>query len=133
MKLWIARDKSGLLYLHDKKPILDSEHWLSNSSWSNIDFEYFPEVTFENSPQEVEIELVKDSKNKIKISEKILSYIKEKNKHITHFETIPELNSEWYIDKITTYTNVCNGEKIAELVNDKKEWLRLPLSLLDLM
>lgn len=39
MKLWIARDKSGLLYLHDKKPILDGEHWLSNSSWSNIDFE----------------------------------------------------------------------------------------------
>ena len=58
MKLCIARDKSGLLYLHDKKPILDGEHWLSNSSWSNIDFEYFPEITLENSPQEVEIKLL---------------------------------------------------------------------------
>jgi hypothetical protein len=82
--------------------------------------------------QKIKIDLVKDSKNKIKISEKILSYIKAKNKHITHFETIPKLNSKWCVDKITAYPNVCNGEKIAELINDKKEWLRLPLSLLDL-
>lgn len=58
MKLWIARDKSGWLYLHDKKPILDGEHWLSNSSWTSIiDFAYFPEITFENSPQEIELKL----------------------------------------------------------------------------
>lgn len=59
MKFWIARDKSGLLYLHNKKPILDGAHWISNSSWASIDFEYFPEVTFENSPQEAELKLVK--------------------------------------------------------------------------
>ena len=58
MRLWVARNKSGLLYLHDEKPTLDGEHWLSNSSWSSIDFEYFPEVTFENSPQEVELKLI---------------------------------------------------------------------------
>lgn len=58
MKLWIAREKRGGLCLHDKKPTFDGEHWLSNSSWSFIDFEYFPEVTFENSPQEVELKLL---------------------------------------------------------------------------
>ena len=58
MKLWIARYKSGFLYLHDKKPTLDGEYWVSNGSWSSIDIEYFPEVTFENSPQELELKLI---------------------------------------------------------------------------
>ena len=58
MKLWIARDKSGFLYLLDKKPTLDGEYWVSNGSWSSIDIEYFPEVTFENSPQELELKLI---------------------------------------------------------------------------
>lgn len=58
MKIWIARDKSGFLYLHDKKPTLDGEYWISNGSWSSIDIKYFPEVTFENSPQELELKLI---------------------------------------------------------------------------
>ena len=58
MKLWIARDKSGFLNLYDKKPIFDGEYWVSNGSWSSIDLEYFPEVTFENSPQKVELKLI---------------------------------------------------------------------------
>ena len=59
MKIWIARDKSGILCLHDKKPTSDGEHWLSNSSWSFIDLEYIPKVNFEKSPQEVKLKLVK--------------------------------------------------------------------------
>ena len=58
MKLWIAREKSGLLCLYDKEPTFDSEYWISNGSWSLIDLEYFPEITFENSPQEVELQLI---------------------------------------------------------------------------
>lgn len=58
MKIWFARDKSGFLYLHDKKPTLDGEYWVSNGSLSSIDIEYFPEVTFENSPQELELKLI---------------------------------------------------------------------------
>ena len=58
MKLWIARDKSGFLYLHDKKSTLDGEYWVSNGSCLSIDLEYFPEVTFENSPQELELKLI---------------------------------------------------------------------------
>ena len=58
MELWIARDKSGFLNLYDKKPTFDGEYWVSNSSWSSIDLEYFPEVTFENSPQKVELKLI---------------------------------------------------------------------------
>lgn len=58
MKLWIARDKSGFLYLHEEKPTLDEEeYWLGNGFWAVLDLEYFPEVTFENSPQGVELKL----------------------------------------------------------------------------
>ena len=66
MKLWIARDKSGDISLYCEKPKLDEfgDFWgyahfdmrLSNNS--------FPEVTFENSPQEVELKLVENGKEK---------------------------------------------------------------------
>lgn len=59
MTFWLAREKSGLLYLHEKKPTLDGRYWLSDGFWANLDFEYFPEVTFENSPQEVEFVIKK--------------------------------------------------------------------------
>lgn len=57
MKLWIARTKNGLLTLHCSKPKG------RNGEWSNViailGDKYFPEVTFENSPQEAELKLVK--------------------------------------------------------------------------
>lgn len=45
MKIWIARVKSGLLYLHEKKPTTDGDYWYSSGSWSLIEFDLFPEVT----------------------------------------------------------------------------------------
>lgn len=52
MKLWIARDKSGRLSLHYERPI-----YISGKRWTNVcavpDSSLFPEITFENSPQEV--------------------------------------------------------------------------------
>ena len=59
MKLWIARDKdSDELYLYKQKPTLTNGcFFYDNDSWE-IDEENFPEVTFENSPQEVELKLV---------------------------------------------------------------------------
>lgn len=68
----------------------------------------------------------------VKITEKILTYIRFANRHIDHFEIIPKLNSEWKVDKITSYPNVCNGEQVIELSNEKGEWLRLPLNIVDL-
>ena len=68
MGLWIARDKDGSLWLYDNEPVLRSEN-----SWGvrpkpngetkpakQLQDWYFPEVTFENSPQLVEIKLVKE-------------------------------------------------------------------------
>ena len=53
MKLWIAREISGLLCLYDEKPTFDGDYWISNGSWTSLDLEYFPEVTFfDNSPQQ---------------------------------------------------------------------------------
>lgn len=65
MKFWIARDFDGFLNLYVNKPSLDSNDNMyytdsdMEDDYLNIDKELFPEVTFENSPQEVELKLVK--------------------------------------------------------------------------
>jgi len=63
MKLWIARDKNKALFLYLKKPILDEifeDSWdYPNGCFGQLNENEFPEVTFENSPKEVEIKLVK--------------------------------------------------------------------------
>ena len=66
MKLWIARDFDGDINLYVKKPLLhyiDKIYYTIASDmeddYLNIDKELFPEVTFENSPQMVEIKLIK--------------------------------------------------------------------------
>ena len=58
MKLWIARDIDGGLYLFETKPFLDPYNdWDSDDNYWSIDEKQFPEVTFGNSPQEVELKL----------------------------------------------------------------------------
>ena len=66
MKLWIARNQDGSLWLHQGKPSLvyddDLRKWYyENGSFLDLyDESILPEVTFENSPQEVELKLVKE-------------------------------------------------------------------------
>ena len=57
MKLWIARDLDGTLLIHFYEPIIDELEWIS-LDYRIIDKSLFPEVTFENSPQEVELKLI---------------------------------------------------------------------------
>ena len=66
MKLWIARDFDGVLNLYVRKPSLDSNDNMyytdsdMEDDYINIDKEFFPEVTFENSPVQVELKLVNE-------------------------------------------------------------------------
>lgn len=57
MELWIARDKDGMLSIHFYKPMLDGLEWIS-LDYKVININSFPEVTFENSPQKVELKLI---------------------------------------------------------------------------
>ena len=76
MKLWIARDKhvsdgtfpypedfNGDLFLYGSKPYIDKNNaregiWTCKlEEYIELDYKMFLEVTFENSPQEVEIKL----------------------------------------------------------------------------
>lgn len=58
-KLWIARDKNGALYLYSRKPIKDIRIFVSadddNGNILRIDKNSHPEITWENSPQQIEI------------------------------------------------------------------------------
>ena len=61
MKLWLARNKSKTIKLFTIEP----EYSSITDEWKGYDFEEielsvlnFTEVTFENSPQEVELKLI---------------------------------------------------------------------------
>lgn len=63
MKLWIARNTDDTLVLFQSKPILGPDIiWeeLLNEDCMYIEEYLFPEVTWENSPKEVELKLVKE-------------------------------------------------------------------------
>lgn len=61
MKLWIARNTDNTLALFQSKPILKDSNWdeTLNEDYMFIPEYLYPEITLENSPQEVEIKLVK--------------------------------------------------------------------------
>lgn len=61
MKLWVARDKDGYSQLYAEKPIKMNGYFkhVPNTGYFTISCKLFPKVTFENSPQRVEINLVK--------------------------------------------------------------------------
>ena len=60
MKLWVARDGDGRLYLHPIKPYLrnvkPSAYWNNeDENWMQLRETEFPELTFEDSPMEVRL------------------------------------------------------------------------------
>lgn len=64
MKLWIARDKdTDELWLYNGRPLIDGEQYKPNLEKENcrsveLPNEWFPEITFENSPKEIELKLI---------------------------------------------------------------------------
>lgn len=69
LKLWIARDKDGNLFLYGAEPIVNKyfkDRFEIYGSVGNGAIRYlgkmlFPSITWENSPQEVEIKLCNDN------------------------------------------------------------------------
>jgi hypothetical protein len=57
MELWVARDKNGALVLHESEPYCPYNTWHNSNQEFYLDKDLLPEVTFENSPQLVEINL----------------------------------------------------------------------------
>ena len=66
MKMWIAIAESGDLKFYQTKPqhevsmLTGGIYWTDKLDSYKIDDRLFPEVTFENSPMEVELKLVND-------------------------------------------------------------------------
>ena len=66
MQLWIARAESGYLKLYQTEPqqevsmLTGSIYWNDRLDSYKIDDRLFPEVTFENSPMEVELKIKKN-------------------------------------------------------------------------
>ncbi len=63
MKLWIARDADGDIKLFQEKPFIIDKKFYSNGfgmkfKQTNNNRTFLKHITFENSPQEVELKLV---------------------------------------------------------------------------
>lgn len=67
MKLWVVRNSEDILKLYQKKPSIGKiagRPVYTNGGFIGLIFNnLFPEVTFENSPQEVEIKIVNNEKD----------------------------------------------------------------------
>jgi len=62
MKMWITRGRRGVLTLFSQEPVKDRfGRWFGKGE-SILNFD-IPSVTFENSPQQVEISLIKDKES----------------------------------------------------------------------
>lgn len=65
--LWIARDKCGGLYLYNDEPIKNNNFGVfqADNNYDEIEInpELHSEVTWENSPQQVELKLIKNDSN----------------------------------------------------------------------
>lgn len=63
-KLWIARDKDGILYLHYHEPERDErEGCFYAGIRCPLPYKMFPSVTWENSPQQIELKLIEEYDN----------------------------------------------------------------------
>lgn len=59
VKLWIARDKDGDLYLHLEEPQrVEERGYFRSINAMKLPMLEYPEVTWENSPQQVELKLI---------------------------------------------------------------------------
>ena len=61
MKCYIARDCDGSLWLYKSRKPKKNEHGVfvpKNGDYVQLDDTWFPEITFENSPQKVELKLI---------------------------------------------------------------------------
>ena len=65
MKLWIARDEDETLWIFEEYPIKKENMFYPTTDttgkftyYRSMPEDIFPEVTFENSPREVELKLV---------------------------------------------------------------------------
>lgn len=58
-KMWIARDKDGTLCIYKGKPSRYEGFFDNGTNYSTIYLEskLFPEITWENSPQEIELKI----------------------------------------------------------------------------
>lgn len=66
MKLWIARDKDETLWIFEEYPIKKEKVFYPTGDitgrftyYRSMPTDMFPEVTFENSPKQIELKLIK--------------------------------------------------------------------------
>ena len=65
MDFWIARNKDGELFIHNEEPIrmiCEKDYVFAGGNALYVDKKLYPQVTFENSPQRVQLIIQKERK-----------------------------------------------------------------------
>lgn len=59
-EMWIARDRNGILRIYDNEPKVDKrkQEIISIGGYYDININLFPQITFDNSPQKITIDLL---------------------------------------------------------------------------
>ena len=59
-EMWIARDRTGILRIYDNEPKVDKrkQEIISIGGYYDININLFPQITFDNSPKKIKIELI---------------------------------------------------------------------------
>jgi hypothetical protein len=108
MKVWIARNKSGYLGLHSTKPEISVQGNFGSEYYNLAIAEgLFPEVTYENSPQEYELtDIIKPQK--LSIEQRLDHAEKETGK------------LKRKIAKITASIIACNPDQLRNAIDLSK-------------
>ena len=103
MKFWLAKSKGGELTLHRTKPIYhDGYGWTSVCTILNS--QEFPDVTFENSPQEAKLRLVSEN-----ISESIVNEFMN-TLNFTYDKSEKCMVAKVYNADLTSLTNIIDSK-----------------------
>ena len=59
-EMWIARDRTGILRIYDNEPKVDKrkQEIISIGGYYDININLFPDITFDNSPKKIKLELI---------------------------------------------------------------------------
>lgn len=60
IEMWMARDRSGILRIYDNEPKVDKrkQEIISIGAYYEIDSNSFPQITFDNSPKKIYVEVL---------------------------------------------------------------------------
>lgn len=133
MKGYLARNKNGHLSLFQYRPTLEEDFWFGGESdgeelYVNESLLYgeFREVTFENSPVEVEINIRQKQKMKYKVGDKVrVMSLEQYNRMKNEGGAIPPCKLGNKLAFLRLHSKFCGKEAVITSVDEENEMYKI--------